>query len=67
MLALATDLGWAGRPADRVRCERLVGGAGATPMIECAYFSDRNGRIGWMRLVCSGFRPQPPSMTSSPA
>jgi hypothetical protein len=22
-----------------------------------AYFSDRDGRIGWMRLICSGFRP----------
>jgi hypothetical protein len=32
-----------------------------------AYFSDRDGRIGWMRLICSGFRPQPPSMTASPA
>jgi hypothetical protein len=31
-----------------------------------AYFSDRDGRIGWMRLVCSGFRPQPPT-ASSPA
>jgi hypothetical protein len=32
-----------------------------------AYFADRDGRIGWMRLVCSGFRPQPPSMTARPA
>ncbi len=22
-----------------------------------AYYTDRDGRIGWMRLVCSGFRP----------
>jgi len=22
-----------------------------------AYFTDRDGQIGWMRLVCSGFRP----------
>jgi hypothetical protein len=22
-----------------------------------AYFFDRDGRIGWMRLICSGFRP----------
>jgi hypothetical protein len=32
-----------------------------------AYFSDRDGRIGWLRLVCSGFRPQVPSSTPSPA
>jgi hypothetical protein len=23
-----------------------------------AYFADRGGQVGWMRLVCSGFRPQ---------
>jgi hypothetical protein len=22
-----------------------------------AYYAERDGRIGWMRLVCSGFRP----------
>ncbi len=22
-----------------------------------AYFAERDGRIGWMRVVCSGFRP----------
>ncbi len=22
-----------------------------------AYLSDRDGRIGWMRVLCSGFRP----------
>ena len=22
-----------------------------------AYFEERDGRIGWMRVVCSGFRP----------
>jgi hypothetical protein len=22
-----------------------------------AYIEDRDGRIGWMRVVCSGFRP----------
>ena len=22
-----------------------------------AYLSERDGRIGWMRVVCSGFRP----------
>lgn len=32
-----------------------------------AYFDDRDGQIGWMRLICSGFRPQPPSSTPSPA
>ena len=24
-----------------------------------AYLSERDGRIGWMRVVCSGFRPVP--------
>jgi hypothetical protein len=24
-----------------------------------AYISERDGRIGWMRVVCSGFRPRP--------
>jgi hypothetical protein len=32
-----------------------------------AYFCDRDGRIGWMRLICSGFRPQSPPSTLSPA
>jgi hypothetical protein len=32
-----------------------------------AYFCDRDGQIGWMRLVCSGFRPQPPPSAASPA
>jgi hypothetical protein len=32
-----------------------------------AYFCDRDGQIGWMRLICSGFRPQPPSTAVSPA
>jgi hypothetical protein len=22
-----------------------------------AYLAERDGRIGWMRVVCSGFRP----------
>jgi len=22
-----------------------------------AYLADRDGQIGWMRVVCSGFRP----------
>jgi hypothetical protein len=25
-----------------------------------AYLADREGRIGWMRVVCSGFRPARP-------
>jgi hypothetical protein len=25
-----------------------------------AYLADRDGRIGWMRVVCSGFRPTEP-------
>jgi hypothetical protein len=32
-----------------------------------AYFCDRDGQIGWMRLICSGFRPQPSPSTVSPA
>jgi len=24
-----------------------------------AYLSDRDGRIGWMRVLCSGYRPEP--------
>ena len=24
-----------------------------------AYYEERDGRIGWMRVVCSGFRPRP--------
>jgi hypothetical protein len=24
-----------------------------------AYYSERDGRIGWMRVLCSGFRPRP--------
>jgi hypothetical protein len=24
-----------------------------------AYLSERDGKIGWMRVVCSGFRPRP--------
>ncbi len=23
-----------------------------------AYYTERDGRIGWMRLLCSGFRPE---------
>ena len=26
-----------------------------------AYLADRDGRIGWMRVVCSGYRPAAPS------
>jgi len=25
-----------------------------------AYYEERDGRIGWMRVVCSGFRPRTP-------
>ncbi len=25
-----------------------------------AYLAARDGRIGWMRMLCSGFRPLPP-------
>jgi hypothetical protein len=24
-----------------------------------AYYEERDGQIGWMRVVCSGFRPRP--------
>jgi hypothetical protein len=24
-----------------------------------AYYEERDGRIGWMRVMCSGFRPRP--------
>jgi hypothetical protein len=24
-----------------------------------AYYEERDGRIGWMRVVCSEFRPRP--------
>jgi hypothetical protein len=30
---------------------------GAFIIEQHAYFSDRDGRIGWMRLICSGFQP----------
>ena len=23
-----------------------------------AYYEERDGRIGWMRVICSGFRPR---------
>jgi hypothetical protein len=26
-----------------------------------AYLTPRDGRIGWMRVVCSGYRPDPPA------
>lgn len=31
---------------------------GAFIIEQHAYFADRGGQVGWMRLVCSGFRPQ---------
>jgi hypothetical protein len=27
-----------------------------------AYYTERGGRIGWMRLLCSGFRPAGPGL-----
>jgi hypothetical protein len=26
---------------------------------EQAYYTERDGRINWLRILCSGFRPQP--------
>jgi hypothetical protein len=46
--------------ADRQRVRFRFRGRNADgPFIveQQAYLSERDGRIGWMRLVCSGFRP----------
>ena len=32
-------------------------GDGAFVVEQQAYYAERDGRIGWMRIVCSGFRP----------
>ena len=35
------------------------GGDGRFVIEQHAYYTEREGRIGWMRLLCSGFRPSP--------
>ena len=47
--------------ADRARVGyRLEGHNGDGPFVveQQAYYEERDGRIGWMRVVCSGFRPR---------
>jgi hypothetical protein len=46
--------------ADRSRVGyRFAGRNGDGPFVveQQAYYAERDGRIGWMRVVCSGFRP----------
>ena len=48
--------------ADRARVGyRLEGHNPDGPFVveQQAYYQERDGRIGWMRVVCSGFRPRP--------
>ncbi|MGZ4192129.1 MAG: hypothetical protein ACXVRW_06725 [Solirubrobacteraceae bacterium] len=56
----------AGTVADR-HCVtyRFAGERAGSPFVieQHAYLADRDGRIGWMRLVCSGFRPHPDATT----
>ncbi len=47
--------------ADRARVGyRLEGHNPDGPFVveQQAYYEEREGRIGWMRVVCSGFRPR---------
>jgi hypothetical protein len=39
---------------------RFAGGrpGGRFVIEQHAYYTERDGQIGWMRLLCSGFRPQ---------
>ena len=49
--------------ADRARVGyRLEGHNPDGPFVveQQAYYEERDGRIGWMRVVCSGFRPRQP-------
>ena len=51
----------AGDVADRqsVRYRlRVHNDEGAFLVEQQAYLAERDGRIGWMRVVCSGFRPE---------
>lgn len=46
--------------ADRSRVGyRFAGRNGDGPFVveQQAYYAERDGRIGWIRIVCSGFRP----------
>ncbi len=47
--------------ADRARVGyRLEGHNADGPFVveQQAYYAERDGRIGWMRVMCSGFRPR---------
>ena len=49
-----------GEFADRARVGYRFAGRNADgPFVveQQAYYAERDGRIGWMRVVCSGFRP----------
>ena len=51
-----------GLVADRGRMSyrlRVANGDGQFVVEQQAYYSERDGRIGWMRVMCSGFRPRP--------
>ena len=39
---------------------RFAGDRPSGPFVieQHAYYADRDGQIGWMRLLCSGFRPR---------
>jgi len=38
---------------------RVTNPDGAFVVEQQAYYEERDGRIGWMRVLCSGFRPAP--------
>ncbi len=43
---------------DRVAYRMLVHGPDGDTLVEqTAYYEVRDGRIGWMRVACTGFRP----------
>lgn len=49
------------RVADRQRVAyrfRVTNPDGTFVVEQQAYFTEREGRIDWMRVLCSGFRPQ---------
>lgn len=46
--------------ADRERVGyrlRVVNGQGQHLVEQQAYLSERDGKIGWLRIMCSGYRP----------
>jgi hypothetical protein len=48
--------------ADRQRVGyrlRVRNGDGPNLVEQQAYLSERDGQIGWLRIMCSGFRPAP--------